>query len=226
MNHFLTNHPPTSEAALLSRCEAIEGMSFSQLAHALMIFIPDLPSMRKGWAGLAIERALGTTAGTRPMADFCSLGIELKTVPLNHLGQPAESTFVTSIPLLTIHKQNWKTSTCYLKLKRVLWIPVEGDVRIAFPYRRIGRAVLWSPSEAEESVLARDWTEFSHMIGLGRLSEVDARMGDYLQVRPKAATGRSLCYGFDELGNKVQTLPRGFYLRAQYTAKLITGLPG
>ena len=213
--------PPTSEAQLLERSHALEGLSFSQLASRLQISIPEHAAQRKGWAGQAIEWALGANAGHRAEPDFLALGIELKTLPINHLGKPAESTFVTTIPLLTIHQQTWPMSTCYAKLKRVLWVPIEGDVRIPFAHRRMGRALLWSPNASEQAILAEDWSELSLMIGTGRLAEVHASMGEYLQVRPKAANDKSLCYGFDESGNKILTLPRGFYLRSRFTETLL-----
>lgn len=209
-----------SESELLDRCYAIEGLSFSQLATKLGLSIPSSPVKRKGWAGQAIELALGATAGNKSAPDFCALGVELKTLALNHLGKPAESTFVTTIPLLTIQEQTWETSQCFAKLRRVLWLPIEGDSKIAFEHRRIGQGYLWSPTPADELVLARDWNEFVLMISTGMLATIDARMGDYLQVRPKAANAKSLCYGFDDLGNKVLTLPRGFYLRSSFTSKL------
>ncbi len=100
-------------------------------------------------------------------------------------------------------------------------MPIEGDRRIAFPHRRIGRGILWSPMADEEAVLAKDWSEFALMISTGMLAEIDATMGNYLQIRPKAANGKSLCYGFDETGSKVLTLPRGFYLRSSFTNTLL-----
>ena len=217
---LLPLNPPTSEAELLNRCRVIEGLSLAQLASMLNLHIPDNPTQRKGWAGQAIELALGASAGSRSEPDFVNLGIELKTLPINHLGKPAESTFVTTIPLLTVHKQNWQTSSCFAKLRRVLWLSIEGDTDIPFMHRRIGRGLLWSPSMQDEAILANDWSELTLMSGTGRLSEIDASMGDYLQVRPKGANAKSLCYGFDETGNKALTLPRGFYLRSCFTGKL------
>ena len=218
---FASKPPLSSETELLERCQTIEGLSFIQLASRLGLSIPHHPLQRKGWAGQAIELALGTTAGNKPIPDFSALGIELKTLPINHLGKPAESTFVTTIPLLTLHEQTWKTSHCFDKLKRVLWLPIEGDKNIPFSERRIGRGILWSPSVDDEAILAKDWSEFALMISTGRLSEINASMGDYLQIRPKAATAKSLCYGFDEVGNKIQTLPRGFYLRCGFTKNIL-----
>ena len=212
--------PPKSEEELLTRCQSIEGLSFSQLACALHLPVPSNPLQRKGWAGTAIEIALGASAGSRSEPDFVELGVELKTLPINQLGKPSESTFVCSIPLLTVHQQTWQTSQCFAKLRRVLWLSIEGDTSIPFLHRRIGRGLLWSPSVIEGSMLEHDWSELTLMIGTGRLSEIDASMGDYLQVRPKGANAKSLCYGFDELGNKVSTLPRGFYLRSRFTATL------
>ena len=217
----LVQHPPENETELLSRCETIEGVTFAQLALRLGLTIPAQSLQRKGWAGQAIELALGTTAGCKSIPDFSSLGIELKTIPINPLGKPAESTFISSIPLLTIQQQVWKTSTCYGKLKHVLWVPIEGDPQIPFETRRIGHAVLWSPTVEEEKILAQDWSEFAQLISLGRVAEVDASMGEYLQVRPKAANAKSLCYGLDEEGNKILTMPRGFYLRSRFTAMIL-----
>lgn len=214
---ILERTPLQSESQLLSRCKMIEGLSFAQLARLLDILIPDNPVQRKGWTGQAIELALGATSGSKSVPDFFSLGIELKTLPINHLGKPKESTFITTIPLLTVHQQEWKTSQCYAKLKRVLWLPIEGDITIPFADRRIGRAVLWSPTALQESILASDWNEIVFMISTGQLDKIDATMGEYLQVRPKAANAKSLCYGFDEAGNKVLTMPRGFYLRSIFT---------
>lgn len=215
-------NPVKTETELMTRCRAIEGLSFLQLAIELGLSVPLYPHQRKGWVGQAIELALGATAGNKSAPDFCALGVELKTLPINHLGKPAESTFVTTIPLLTIHQQDWDTSQCFAKLKRVLWLPIEGDKRIDFLARRIGRAILWSPSVHDEAILAKDWLESVLMISTGRLHEIDASMGDYLQVRPKAANGKSLCYGFDDVGDKVMTLPRGFYLRSRFTKTVLS----
>ena len=215
------NKSPKTEAELLDRCQGLEGLNLAQLATSLQLSIPENPLQRKGWTGQAIELALGTNAGNQSAPDFSELGIELKTLPINQLGTPSESTFVTSIPLLTIHKQRWETSQCFAKLKRVLWLPIEGDPLIPFAHRRIGRGILWSPTPQEEAVLANDWSELTLMISTGMLAEIDASMGQYLQVRPKAANAKSLCYGFDEVGNKIQTLPRGFYLRSRFTATIM-----
>lgn len=221
MKLSLPKKPSNSEAELLERCRLIEGLSVLQLADLLELTIPTEKQRRKGWIGLAIELALGASAGNKALPDFVNLGIELKTLPLNENSKPAESTFVTSIPLLTIHQQSWLTSQCYAKLNRVLWMPIEGDTNIPFEFRRIGRGFLWSPNESEMTILANDWDELTSMIATGYLDEINASQGQYLQVRPKAANAKSLCYGFDCKGAKILTLPRGFYLRASFTEQIM-----
>lgn len=221
MKPLLPSSSPSSERDLLRRCLFIEGFTFSELALFTAFPIPQDANRRKGWTGMAIERALGASAGNASLPDFCTLGIELKTIPLKSVGKPSESTFVTSIPLLTIHQQKWHFSQCYQKLKHVLWVPVEGDIQIPFEQRRIGQACLWQPNAAEEKILKEDWLELTSLIATGKLETIDASMGEYLQVRPKGANAKSLCYGYDAQGNRILTLPRGFYLRTRFTATIL-----
>lgn len=213
--------PPKNEAELIERCSQIAGLSFAQLSMGLGLIIPENPAQRKGWIGQAIELALGADASNKALPDFQELAVELKTLPLSRTGKPAESTFITSIPLLKIHQQKWKSSQCFAKLRRVLWMPVEGDTALPYAQRRIGQGFLWSPTLNEEQTLERDWNYLTQQISTGYLETLDATAGEYLQVRPKAAHGKSLCYGFDAQGNKVQTLPRGFYLRSSFTFELL-----
>lgn len=219
-NVLVKNTSPKTELELIQRCAELVGLSFAQLALGLGLCIPTNPAQRKGWIGQAIEFALGANAQNQSLPDFQELGVELKTLPLAKSGKPTESTFVTSIPLLTIHQQAWKSSQCYTKLQRVLWVPVEGDTDIPYFQRRIGQGFLWSPSRAQEAILASDWNYLVQQISTGYLETLNASAGEYLQVRPKGANGKSLCYGLDEEGNKIQTLPRGFYLRTRFTEQL------
>lgn len=211
-----------SEADLITKYKAIAGLTFLQLAAKLNISIPESPLQRKGFIGMAIEQALGANSGNKSQPDFKNLGIELKTLPLNHLGKTAESTFITSIPLLTVHQQTWKTSQCYAKLKRVLWMPIEDDDRVDYVHRRIGEGVLWSPTVADEKILASDWEELTLLIRTGQIEKINAGLGEYLQIRPKGANSQALCYCYDDFGNKVKTMPRGFYLRSSFTTSILS----
>ena len=211
-----------SEADLIAKYKAIAGLTFLQLAAKLNLVIPDNPLSRKGFIGMAIEQALGANSGNKSQPDFKNLGIELKTLPLNQFGKTAESTFITSIPLLTIHQQTWKTSQCYAKLKRVLWVPIEDDVRVEYAHRRIGEGILWSPTIDDEKILASDWDELTFLVSTGQIEKINAGLGEYLQIRPKGANSQALCYCYDEFGNKVKTMPRGFYLRSSFTTRILS----
>jgi DNA mismatch repair protein MutH len=218
---MIINNPVTSIDELLTRSKILENKTFAEIAAQLNLIIPDDPTKRKGFVGKVLEQILGADGGNLPAPDFSQLGVELKTLPLSSTGKVKESTFVTHIPLLTLHTQSFETSDCYLKLKQVLWITIDADVKIPFVYRRIGPAILWSPSAADFAILKQDWQWFAYMIGTGKLAEIDGSVGECLQVRPKARYAKSLCYGLDEIGNFVLTLPRGFYLRAKFTQSIV-----
>lgn len=211
-----------SEKDLIDKYKAIAGLTFSQLLTELDLVVPNSPSSRKGFIGMAIELALGAKSGNKSQPDFNHLGIELKTLPLNHLGKTSESTFVTAIPLLTIHKQTWKTSQCFAKLKKVLWIPIEDDDKLSYMNRRIGEGILWSPSADDEKILANDWEELTFLIRTGQMDKINASLGEYLQIRPKGANSQALCYCYDEFGKKTKTMPRGFYLRSSFTTRILS----
>ena len=89
------------------------------------------------------------------------------------------------------------------------------------PARRIGTPILWSPSPDDEAALRFDWEELAGIIGRGDVESITGHLGRHLQVRPKAASSRSRRRGIDGEGTSFATLPRGFYLRATFTAKIL-----
>ena len=135
-------------------------------------------------------------------------------------GTPKESTYVCTINLTRIESQ-WEKSLVKRKLSRVLWLPIEADPDMPLAARRIGSAILWSPDKKQEATLRRDWEELMDMIATGALEQITAHQGQYLQVRPKAANAKALCKGFDNEGDEVLTLPRGFYLRPALTNQIL-----
>lgn len=221
-------NPPKNESELLNRAENLMGLTLGQMIHQCRLFeknsndySQEAPSFHKGAVGQWLEKSLGADAGNAAKPDFTQLNIELKTLPIGSNGKSRESTFVTAISLTQIAQETWETSRVYNKLKRVLWVPIEADASIPLLERRIGQAFLWSPDAEQMAILASDWQELSNRIVLGQLETISAKEGTYLQVRPKAADGKSLSWGINEEGYKVKTLPRGFYLRAFFTAQLL-----
>lgn len=212
---------PKSEAELLNRALDISGISLRELADELSIAVPKDLRRDKGWVGQIIEKHLGAQAGSRPEQDFAELGIELKTIPVSHSGKPLETTFVSVAPLVGIHGLTWENSHVRHKLSKVLWIPVEGEREIPLAERRVGAPLLWTPSQREEDMLRADWEEIMEHIALGNVSTISARMGQVMQLRPKAANNKARTRAYGASGRTIQALPRGFYLRTQFTAEIL-----
>ena len=205
----------------MARCHALAGMTLGSLAKARGLTTPANLKKTKGWVGQLIELCLGTTASTLPQPDFIALGIELKTVPINSRGQPRESTYVCTVPLVHNHGSNWENSWLRQKLARVLWVPIEATPEIPLAERHVGNAILWQPSREQEKILRQDWEELMDMVCLGQLEQITSHHGRVLQIRPKAANASALTPGSDSEGKPIMTLPRGFYLRTTFTRQIL-----
>ncbi|OZS42061.1 DNA mismatch repair endonuclease MutH [Photobacterium sanguinicancri] len=213
--------PPQTEQELLSRAQALAGLTLGELAAQAGIIPP--PDLRrdKGWVGQLLEWHLGASAGSKPVPDFIELGIELKTIPIGYHGRPLETTFVCVAPLIGLHGLNWENSHIRHKLAKVLWVPVEGERDIPLADRHVGSPLLWQPSEEEENQLRQDWEELMDMIVLGQVELITAKHGEVLQLRPKAANNKALTEAYGANGQPIKTLPRGFYIKTHFTAAIL-----
>lgn len=209
--------PPRSEEELYARAEALAGRTLPEIAHELHVGVPTDPRRSKGWAGRLLEIALGATASSRAEPDFPHLGVEMKSVPVDARGRPVESTYVCTAPLDPGALGTWETSWVKHKLARVLWVPLApaGEQRV------VGSPVLWSPAAEDDARLRADWEEIAAKIALGELWALDGRVGEVLQVRPKAADASELAWAMDDDGDWVRDTPRGFYLRPAFTGAIL-----
>ncbi|NIG88704.1 MAG: DNA mismatch repair endonuclease MutH [Serratia symbiotica] len=213
--------PPENEQKLFERAQELAGFSLGELATHAQLPIPKDLKRDKGWVGILLERLLGAIAGSKPQQDFPELGIELKTIPINTAGKPLETTFICVAPLTRNSGLTWASSNVRHKMARVLWIPVEGERKIPLRYRRIGSPMLWSPNAEEEEMLCCDWEELMDLIVLGHVERITARYGAVLQLRPKAENGKALTEAIGAQGQPILTLPRGFYLKKNFTGALL-----
>lgn len=213
--------PPETEAQLLAQAQRLAGYTLGELAELAGMPTPRDLKRDKGWIGVLLERWLGASAGSKPEQDFAALGVELKTIPIDPLGGPLETTFVCVAPLTGNTGVVWETSHVRHKLKRVLWVPVEGSRTIPLAERRVGSPLLWSPDADEEQQLRQDWEELMDLIVLGQVTRITARHGEVLQLRPKAANSKALTEAVGEHGEPILTLPRGFYLKKNFTRALL-----
>jgi DNA mismatch repair protein MutH len=205
----------------MDRAASIAGGSLGEVAERLDVPVPDDLRRAKGWVGELIERALGATAGSRAGPDFPELGVELKTLPIDHRGRPLESTFVCTISLGQVAEVEFEKSPLWCKLRSVLWVPVRAERSIPVGKRQIGTPVLWEPTEQQRQQLKSDWESAATMIAEGRTYEITGHLGLALQVRPKAAKGSSRRLAFDEEGALYEEQPKGFYLRPSFTHQIL-----
>jgi DNA mismatch repair protein MutH len=204
------------ERELLARARDLGGRTLAEIAARLERALPSDPARHKGAAGALIERALGATAGTRAAPDFESIGVELKTLPIDARGAPKESTFVCCASRDA--ETDWARSSVRRKLARVLWVPIEASA--PYPRRRVGSAFLWSPDAALESILRADWEELGDHVAASP-ERVSARLGRALQLRPKAPNGAARAHRVDGEGAPVLAMPRAFYLRRSFTRAIL-----
>jgi len=216
--------PPESEKQLLRRAWNLAGLTLGEVATMVGVDVPAESVRAKGTAGIILEKALGATASSRAEPDFAELGIELKTIPLDARGKPRESTFVCSISLAAMADTDWERSTVFKKLSRVLFVPTQAASETPVRDRRIGRPYLWAPTAEEVRLVRIDWERLADMIAAGDVQRITGHLGEVLQVRPKAATGRSRRRAPDEEGAVQWTMPRGFYLRPAFTEAVLARL--
>jgi DNA mismatch repair protein MutH len=211
----------TARDALLDRARALRGKTVREVAEELGLHAGGDAVRTKGTPGAILERALGATGGSSKVHDFPEIGVELKTIPLDERGVPIESTYVCTLSLADAESQEWETSWVRAKLACVLWVPTLGAAELPWPERRIGEPLLWSPTPEQDAILRGDFDDVVGLVGIGRIEELTAHRGRWMQVRPKAAHGRVRTAAYGAEGELIETVPRGFYLRARFTGALL-----
>ena len=217
-----TIKPPEDLAELLSRARALDGCPLSALSDRAGLAATYGGRYRKGRVGALLEAVLGATGGSHQVHDFPALGVELKSIPVSQAYAPRESTFVCTISLADAETAEWDTSWVKQKLACVLWVPIVGESNA--DDRRVGRVALWRPSIEQDRRLRDDFEELMGTIGAGGIEAVTAHMGRALQIRPKAASSQVKTHAFGPDGQRIQTVPRGFYLRTSFTSSIIRPL--
>lgn len=222
---------------LLSHAEALIGARLSDIAEGLGLPVPAGTVRSKGWTGQIIELELAgaeESSRARPTGagpDFPELGLELKTVPVDHALVPRESTAVCVIDPIAITRETWGTSAVRTKLRRVLWVAVEvpppaprmtGRAAPASVGDRIVRAArLWSPSPAEDEVLRRDFEELAGYFRAGEARALTGSIGRALHVRPKGRDRDDTRTAYDADGRRVLVGRSGFYLRPRFVHDIL-----
>jgi DNA mismatch repair protein MutH len=212
--------------ALLGHARALVGVTLADLADAMGLPVPVGTVRTKGWPGQIIERELGASEGGVRGPDFATLGVELKTVPVDPELAPRESTAVCHIDPVAISGESWETSYVRRKLARVLFVALEvREEARDVGERRVAAVRLWSPSPAEELVLRADFELFVRgFFRLGRAAEITGHHGLALQVRPKGRSAADLRGAYGPDGAPIRIGKSGFYLRPSFVGPIVRGL--
>lgn len=213
--------PPTDVDDLMYRVQQLAGLTLGELANNLALVLPKDLTRDKGVVGQMLEQALGATSGSKAEPDFPHLGVELKTLPIDRMGKPLESTYVCVAALTDVSLQRWQESWVCRKLQRVLWVPIWAERQLPLAERVIGTAFLWQPTALQQQLLQQDWEELMELIVLGGIDQIRGAHGKVLQLRPKAANAKALTSAVGQDGQPIQTLPRGFYLKSSFTADIL-----
>ncbi|MFH1811744.1 MAG: DNA mismatch repair endonuclease MutH [Pseudomonadota bacterium] len=213
--------PPEDIEVLGHRVRCLAGRRIGELAARAGLAVPVDSVHGKGFVGQLIELWLGAGASSLARPDFTQLGVELKTLPVNHEGKPLQSTYVSRVPLHNLHALEWNTSTVFTKLRHVLWVPVQSDRELALVERVVGQAFFWQPRAEEDALLRADWEFHLARILAGDVERIRGSDGAVLQVRPKASSSRASTWSRPADGDALLTGPRGFYLRPAFTRYLI-----
>ncbi len=175
----------------------------------------------KGKFGNILERALGAHGGSGKVHDFPDLGVELKSIPIDERGRPKESTYVCTFSVADAEREEWASSWVKAKLACVLFVPLLIGGGEGPGARTVQRPVLWRPSTEQEAILNADFDDIVGLVGMGGIEELTAHEGRWLQVRPKARDGSKTAVAYGEDGDRIATVPRGFYLRPSFTDAIL-----
>lgn len=213
--------PPKDQQELAQRANAIAGKTIGEVALQMGHSVPENLKIKKGWQGQFIEDCLGADSGNASQPDFNHLGIELKTLPIDFNGRVQESTYVCVLNLTGQMMMQWQDSPVFKKLSHVLWVPIAKTPGLNVMDYRIATPFFWQPNHMEMHTLQQDWEEAIELVNTGQIDRLNARLGEVLQVRPKAANSRVLTQAINRDGEVFETLPRGFYLRSSFTQAIL-----
>ncbi len=209
---------------ILQKAKNLRGYTLEQLCQAAGILAPKHMTNAKGLSGQLIEYLLGAEAQSRPLPDFPRLNLEIKTIPINLKQQPLETTYVCTAHVLpTKVDYDFYASTLYRKIQHILWLPliVPDPNHDSLAHRIVGNAFLWRPSPEQLVAIKADWQDLTQMLIFGQAEQVTSHYGQVLQIRPKASNSKMTTESLNERGEKILTLPRGFYLRKTFTQEIL-----
>lgn len=175
---------------------------------------------RKGDGGQLIEQLLGIQSSSTKGPDLPEIGLEIKTLPIDKEFRVLENTHICKITL-PFSETDFFRSSLWLKTRHILFVPIIGQRKTPMCDKILAQPFFWQAQSCDIECLKQDWFELSSLLRTGCFEKINAKIGECLHIRPKAAHGQDLCT-LKVQGQYQRILPLGFYLRKSFTQKLIS----
>lgn len=212
---------PLSQEQLSSRLDLLVGRSIGELCALAKIEAPKNNIAAKGFAGHILELFLGAHAHNQSLPDFVNLGIELKSLPVSSNFKVQTPTFVSMATLSSSSFIPFEHSSLYHKVNKLLFVLLHAPKGMPIGKRRILGYFFYTPDKPTLEAMAADYNEFCELIFAARAREINASVGNILQILPKAAHGQVYTPIRDHQGNKAYIAPKAYYLRPSFTNTLL-----
>ncbi len=145
---------------VISLLKNISGIYVYQFIDFLNIYLTKKNFKDKGLLGRLIEMYIVKKKIRGNICDINYLNWECKTVFLNNFFSPNNDVLLLTFKFLNFFTLNFKRKF-FLKIKKILWIPILGNKNIIFLYRIIGDFFLTYLSKKNISVF---WKELNKII--------------------------------------------------------------
>ena len=210
---------------LAHRLDQIVGVPFAELSKFYSKTWKGSPSQNKGWGGNMIDFLVGGDEGNASRPDISSLGIEVKSIPIDASTRVLQPTKVTALNYRDILIEDWWRSNAFHKLRAVLFVPiVKGDAKKPDDWY-IRRPFLWLPSTETLSRLESDYDTVRSLVRSGRFEDISSAkppkgQGVALHPKPSAADSSKRTKVL-VAGTEYKVMPRAWMLRESFTEPIV-----
>lgn len=184
--------------------------------------VPDasFSSKKKDYSRAIIDFYLNKNLGFEYKEYLGKLGLTLKTTPINKGSlSSVEPLRLCSINLINFVNETWNQSALHSSLRGLLILPFIVEARnLGQPYRRVGRPIIWIPSDDEIKAIYEDWSIYKDYALRGAVpakrGEVAAKLTfptesvmKFIHMKPHSVKNK---FELDSFGNQVRRM--AFYL--------------
>ncbi len=145
---------------IFSLLKNISGLYIYQLIDKYNLFLNYKNNLDKGLLGRLIENYIVNKKFKGYICDINYLNWELKTVSLNNYNVPYNEVLLLTFKLFNFFKLNFKKKF-FLKIHKILWVPLLGKKNIFFLYKIIGNFFL---TYLDKKNIIKLWIELKKII--------------------------------------------------------------